>query len=502
MPEPPRELKASPVAGLPPSSDVPSPGPAYVRALDYLYSQIDYERLAGLTSGYPFRLQRMAELLKRLGLADYLYQPDAPPPSVPLVHIAGTKGKGSTAAMAAAMLTAGGLRTGLYTSPHLERLEERFRVNGELCSEEDFVALVDQVRSVAAALSAESKGEASFFELTTAMAVLHFHRERCDAIVLEVGLGGRLDSTNVCLPSVTAITSIGLDHQHVLGDTLNEIAAEKAGIIKPHVPVVCGVPTRSPGVEVDAQRSISASKPVPAEDPAGVIAEVARQRNAPLYQLGVDFDFTAFPAAEWGNRVEFRGSPGPLAESVTAELLIEGEHQGRNAAIAIAVLQLLRDQGCPLEWSKSVAALAKLGCDARIERFQLPDDVVGIIDAAHNADSVAALCQTLELRLRGRPTAIVFGTSIDKSAEGMLSQLSRFADQIVLTRFHGNPRYLAPDRMRPLVPGSIADRVQVWDDPRQACQAAWKSVAPGGAVVVCGSFFLAAETRPWMQRFR
>ena len=176
----------------------------------------------------------MSELLSDLGLGRFLHS-SHPVPPVPLIHIAGTKGKGSVAAMAASILTASGLRTGLYTSPHLHRLEERFRVDGQICSPKQLVPLVERLRQTVDPPSSNDpssgEGNASFFELTTALALLHFEREKCEAIVLEVGLGGRLDSTNVCAPSVSVVTSIGLDHQHVLGEDVVQIAAEKAGII-------------------------------------------------------------------------------------------------------------------------------------------------------------------------------------------------------------------------------------------------------------------------------
>lgn len=223
----------------PRGDQLPAKEVRYQDALGFLYDRINYERMASGTSRYPFRLKRITELLRRLGLAGYLHT-DSPEPKVPLVHIAGTKGKGSTAAMLAAALSAADLRTGLYTSPHLHHLEERFRVDGQPCSSEQLISLVEQIKP-ATELVEQQIGSLSFFELTTAIALMHFDATECDAIVMEVGLGGRLDSTNVCSPSVSAITSIGLDHQHVLGETLVEIAAEKAGILKAGVPVVSGV---------------------------------------------------------------------------------------------------------------------------------------------------------------------------------------------------------------------------------------------------------------------
>ena len=447
----------------------------YQDALSFLYDRINYERMASGTSRYPFRLKRITELLRQLGLESYLYA-DSHQPKVPLVHIAGTKGKGSTAAMVAAALTSAKLRTGLYASPHLHRLEERFRVDGQPCSCEQLISLVQRVKPITE-LVEQAIGSPSFFELTTAIALLHFDAMECDAIVMEVGLGGRLDSTNVCSPSVSAITSIGLDHQQVLGNTLVEIAAEKAGILKAGVPVVSGV--ADPGA-------------------AEVVAARAAASGSPLFQLGRDFDFDYHPMPDWGSAVDFHGSSPPFSRRESATLLVEGKHQARNAALSIAIIDLLRNQGITIPSEAIKAGLGQLQCAARIERVMLPEDVVGIVDAAHNHDSIAALCDCLRGRLTGRRIAVVFGTSIDKSAEPMLELLADINDEFVLTRFLGNPRSRPPAQLQPLVPAWIAEKTRVMEDPIEACETALASVTPGGALVICGSFFLAAECRGWL----
>ena len=234
-------------------------------ALRFLMDRIDYERTLSMPcSEEAFKLDRMRELLRRLG---------DPQNRMPIVHVAGTKGKGSTAAMMAAVLSAAGYRTGLFTSPHLDRVEERIVIDGQPCSAEELAALVELVRPAVEALDRETEVEKgtgpicrndpegaahklelspcpplgpTYFEIITAAALCHFARRRVDAAVLEVGLGGRLDSTNVCTPAVSIITSISFDHVKQLGDTLAAIAAEKAGIIKPGVPVVSGVTADEP----------------------------------------------------------------------------------------------------------------------------------------------------------------------------------------------------------------------------------------------------------------
>ena len=447
----------------------------YHGALRFLYDRINYERLTTGRSRYRFRLRLITELLRRLDLGRYLHA-DSPTPQVPLVHIAGTKGKGSTAAMVAAVLSANGYRTGLYTSPHLHSLEERFRVDGQPCSRQDLVSLVERVKP-ATEMIQRSMRSPSFFELTTALALLHFHTKACDAIVMEVGLGGRLDSTNVCSPSVSAITSIGLDHQHVLGDDLATIAAEKAGIFKQGVPVVSGVDD---------------------EDAAAVIAEKAAAQNAVLFQLGRDFRFQFEALPDWGSNIDYRGSTPPLSRSAQAKLSMDGEHQACNAAVAIAMIDLLRSQGMSISLDAIGRGLGQLQCNSRIERFELPGNITAVVDAAHNQDSISALCDCLRRRFADRRIAVVFGTSIDKSAAPMLESLAGLADYLVLTRFFGNPRFQPPQELQPLVPAALAGQTLLIDDPIQACQRGLDLVGPGGTVVICGSFFLAAETRHWV----
>ncbi len=213
----------------------------YDGAIDFLLSRIDYERMLSIRYDQrDLKLERMHELVERLG---------NPGQGMPIVHVAGTKGKGSTSAMTAAMLSAAGYRTGLYTSPHLARLEERMTVDGQEASADEMVALVGRVRPVVEAMDREAGGSEhgpTYFEIVTALALLHFARRQVDAAVLEVGLGGRLDSTNICRPLVAVITSISFDHTKQLGNTLAAIAGEKAGIIKPGAAVVSGVTQTEP----------------------------------------------------------------------------------------------------------------------------------------------------------------------------------------------------------------------------------------------------------------
>ncbi len=454
----------------------PADDQAYREALGFLYDRIDYERMASGTARYPFRLQRTDQLLQQLGLGEYLYSQTSHP-KVPIVHIAGTKGKGSTATMVAAALSGSGLKTGLYTSPHLHRLEERFQIDGEPCTSADLVSLVARIEPITESIARQAKRSPSFFELITAIAMLHFDASQCQAIVLEVGLGGRLDSTNVCAPSVTAITSIGLDHQHVLGETLAEIATEKAGICKRSVPLVSGV------VGGEASQ---------------VIVARTMQESSKLFQLGRDYSYQHCPDPVWGSRVDYRGIRPPLTEAVSWTLALEGSHQAHNAAIALSIVDVLRDQGVPIDQESAIQGIAGVECPGRLERFELPNQVTAIVDAAHNIDSINALCQCVQHRARGKPITVVFGTSRDKDAGSMLTQLTTLADHLVLTRFMGNPRYSPPNELRQLLPPSVRRSTVVIEQPIDACSAALDLLATGGILVICGSFFLAAETREWL----
>lgn len=473
----------------------------YQSALEYLYGRLNYERLASGTARFPFRLHRTAELMRLLGLHHLLAEKFAdasndscdpprsrvPCPKIPIIHIAGTKGKGSTASMVASILTACGMKTGLYTSPHLNRIEERFRIDGRECSASELIDLVRTIQPAAQQIIDRGNPPPSFFEITTAMALLHFHRSQCDAIVLETGLGGRLDSTNVCDSTVTAVTTIGLDHQHVLGDTLAEIATEKAGIIKPDADVVCGV------MDPEAR---------------DVIHDRADRAGATLFQRDVDFSVTSRPDADWGTHLEYRGLTDPLTGEIHAKLSFEGAHQAENAATAISLVLLLArriESGFSFKKTFSITennisrGLAAATCMARLERFRMASGLEIILDAAHNNDSISALCRCIRRRAAGRRVVVVFGTSRDKTAAPMLAQLGGVADELVLTRFSGNPRFMPAAELKALMANDFRGPIGVFDDATEACQSVCTERTDANTlVVVCGSFFLAGEIRQWL----
>jgi dihydrofolate synthase / folylpolyglutamate synthase len=474
---------------------------AFKKAESFLYDRINYEKIRSPTKAYPFRLNRMRQLIAALGYAEALAPVDGLPivhpnestpgrsgNTAPLVfHVGGTKGKGSVSTMIAAILKSAGYRVGLYTSPHVESLCERFQIDGKPCSDWQFVEMMQRFRPIP-----ESQ-EASFFELTTAGAYDLFRLQKCDAIVLEVGLGGRLDSTNVFQSDMTVITNIGLDHQAVLGDTHAEIAGEKAGILKPGVPLVTGV--RHP----DAWR---------------VIGNQAERLGCTVSRLDDEFTVQWQPDSLWGSHVRVR--PNRLTPALprgeqdfSFDLELDGRHQADNASLAVMAVALsnarIRHEQHPhydqpicnvMTPSHLSSALSKVHPIGRMERFRLPLGVNVLLDSAHNEDSVAALVAVIGNRL-SPPVTVLFGTSQDKSSDKMLNQLATVADRIVLTRFTGNPRWRDPESLRTEIPASANVDVSVQADPQLALsQVISAAQSDGRWIVVCGSFFLAAELRP------
>ena len=454
-------------------------------ALGFLYGRIDYERTPP-ASAREFKLHVMRTLLERLG---------NPQADQRIVHVAGTKGKGSTASMLASVLRQAGLRTALYTSPHLEAIEERLAVDGQPCTREEFVELVELVRGPVEELDREAAqaglagGGPTFFDIVTAVALLHFQRRGCDATVLEVGLGGRLDSTNICRPAVSVITTISLDHTQQLGSTLALIAGEKAGIIKPGVPVVSGV--------------------IPNE-PRQVIHETARRIGAPLTAILDDFgyDESISEAVERSAEPSATNAVPPTRlnywEKTTSGIVrwpnvavgLRGSHQALNAAIALATLERLRAAGWNLPESAVRRGLETVTCPARVEIVGHRPTV--ILDAAHNVASIEALLEVLRRDFAKQPRLCVFAVNRDKDVPGILERLLPAFPQVIVTQFHNSPRGVPVDELaslaRQLAPPTT--QILVAPDTRQAWLTAQQLATPDHLICCTGSFFLAAEMRP------
>lgn len=445
-------------------------------ALDFLHRRIDYERGAALSfRTQELKLARMREQLRRIG---------DPQAGMPIVHVAGTKGKGSTSAMISAVLCAAGHRTGLFTSPHLEKVEERLAVDGQPCSSEEFAGLLSQIMPAIQAMDREGLAHVppepgpTYFEITTAMALLYFAQRKVNAAVLEVGLGGRLDSTNVCQPQVSVITSISYDHTKQLGSTLEMIAREKAGIIKRGVPVVSGV--TAPG-------------------PRDVIREVCREQDCRLVEMDVDFAFRYTPprslnsSSQLGS-IDFTGrDPDKAVAYADVPLGLLGSHQAANAAVALATVEVLRQRGWRIPETAIRAGLAGIIWPARIELIARRPAVV--IDAAHNVASATALVRTLNESFSARRRILVFAGTQEKDIGGMLAELLPQFDEVILTQYLDNPRAVPIEELE-AVAAAHSDRPYcIRPAPAEAWDEARRLAAADDLICVTGSFFIAAQMR-------
>lgn len=405
------------------------------------------------------RLHALARFGMRPGLdaiARVLAHLGHPERRFPALHIAGTNGKGSTAAFAEAMLRGAGARTGLYTSPHLVRYTERVRLDGLELDRARTASTLERAMDAAD----EAGVELSFFEAATAAAFLAFAEAEVDVAVLECGLGGRLDATNVCMPFATVVTRIELEHTEVLGDTVEKIAFEKAGIAKQGIPLVCGA--------LD-------------EGPRRVMEARAREVGAPLWLLGRDF------SSRWtgSQRLDYAGPGGALHG---AELGLAGAHQAENAALALAATSLALERFRPDERARR-AGLRETSWPGRLERLT-PELRV---DGAHNPDAARALARTLEGE---PPLVLVLGILDDKDTGGVLAALLPHAAHLICTA-PPSPRALSASRLaehaRRLLP-SLA--VEAIPQPEQAVERALRRArADGFQVLVCGSLYLVGAVR-------
>jgi len=425
----------------------------YDEAIAFWFGRINYEIRAAAPK--DLKLERMRALARLLG---------NPQERLRIVHVTGTKGKGSTCAMLDAVCRAAGYRVGLFTSPHLVRVEERMQVNGVPISREELTARMQEVVPAVKELEKHPWPPPTFFEINTALGLCHFVCRRVDLVILEVGLGGRYDSTNICRPLVSIITSIGYDHMAQLGNSLEAIAWQKAGIIKPRVPVISGV--TQPG-------------------PRAIIAEEARQSASPLIQLGQSFCYQPGPES---TVTVATGRTWP-----TLRLGLLGDHQAANAALVVAAVEQLRDQGLVIPDAAVAHGLAEVRWPARIEVIRRRPTI--ILDSAHNVPSVEALVATLRqgVTARGRKI-VIFAVSQDKQYAEMMQLLASYFDEFAFCRYGSNPRAVAPELLsKVLQVASPGKPFSLFEQPGQA----WQAVRPGlhqdDLLVVTGSVFLAGE---------
>ena len=436
----------------------------YEQALAFWFNRVNYEQRGMPRDLRELNLDRMRDLLARI---------DHPERNLPIIHIAGTKGKGSTAALLTSILQHAGLRSGLFTSPHLSRVEERIQVNRQSISAGDLTVLMREIEPHVLAMEAAGKSP-TFFEIVTALALLHFSRSRVELAVLEVGLGGRFDSTNVCLPLVCVITSISFDHMQQLGPTLASIAREKAGIIK------AGRPTIS-GVTVPEARA--------------VILDICQRRGSPLRELGRDFDYRYTPgwitndATRWP-RVHMRSG---FAEYDEMDLHLLGEHQAANAAVAVACVEELRKLGWAITDDAIRGSLREVEWPARMELIRRRPFVV--LDCAHNDASMRALVDTLQTTFPPGRKALLLACSRDKDLPAIVSLLTPCFDMAYLTRYTSTQRSAPPEELARLW-REHGGECHLCETPAQAWERARAAMEADDLLCISGSVFLAGELRP------
>jgi dihydrofolate synthase/folylpolyglutamate synthase len=435
----------------------------YSEALHYLYSFTNFEhkRLDQYTAD-KFDLARPFHLMELLG---------NPHQQFSVIHIAGTKGKGSVAAFCASALRAAGLRVGLYTSPHLQEFRDRIRIvtpadsDGRI-TEARLVELVNRLKPAAAQVEG-----ITWFELVTAIGFMHFAQERVDVAVVEVGLGGRLDATNVITPLVSVITSLSLDHTQLLGDTLPEIAYEKAGIIKPGVPVV--------------------SAPQ-APEALTRLSEISAERHAPLTVIGRDWQYREVERADTQQQIVVTKSQIPNLQSPIS-ISLGGEFQQTNAVVALAALAIIQPRFPSLTPAAIAEGLAHTEWPGRLQIVhQAPGTPTVLVDAAHNEDSAAKLAYTLTTDYSDYDQVwLVFGATADKNVAAMMNHLFPIAAGTFVTA-SSHPRAATPNELGQLA-AELGYEVQAIPGVGNAVEAAWKTAGPHDLICVTGSIFIVGD---------
>ncbi len=418
----------------------------YDQALSYLYGLQKF--------GMKFGLSKTENLLQAFG---------RPQDQLKLIHIAGTNGKGSVAAMAASIFSQAGYRVGLYTSPHLVDFRERFQINGRLIPPG---VTLDLVREVKERTNAEEPP--TFFEMVTAMALIYFAREKVDLAFIEVGLGGRLDATNIIRPRVTVITTLGLEHQEYLGNTLRRIAWEKGGIIKPGIPLVSGV-----------------TQPVARE----VIGQICREQGSPLFLAGRDFQTRKIK----GTQFNYTGF-GKVYKGLRNKLL--GPHQIRNAGLALSLVNLWPLEGKTLSEDHIREGLLRVNWPGRMEVWAEKPRIV--LDGAHNPAAMKVLAETLPKALPYRRLLLVIGIMQDKDIPAILAPIVPLADRVFLTR----AEYLRSAEPEKLLSFIDRDRskCRLFSALSLAIDRAVSEAAENDLICITGSLFVVGEARAYLEK--
>jgi dihydrofolate synthase/folylpolyglutamate synthase len=438
----------------------------YKEAIKYLFSKTDYEKEERLRYNVTtFSLERMQKLMSLLG---------NPHKKIRTVHIAGTKGKGSTATMLAKMLEANGYKVGLYTSPHVVHLHERIVVNSQMITESQMLGLINRAYRPVEDLSKTE--QVTFFEIMTALAFMHFVDVKVDIGVIETGLGGRLDSTNVITPEVVGITSLSIDHTQQLGTTIDSIAREKAGIFKRGVPAVT--------VLQDATAM-------------GVLKAQAQAVNAPLSVTGGDIDFSY--------RFETSREHGPhtricltTANSKFEHLRVplQGRHQAINCGLALALLDRLKQRGFNIDNGKAEKGLHQVKLPGRME--MICEDPRVMIDGAHNAASIRALIYAIGQNIPYDSMVVIFGCNNDKDIKGMLKELQYGADKVIFTRSN-SPKAASPQDLADIYTEICGKMCQTAFSLGEALALAKSAVGKEDLICITGSFYLIGQAKMRLQ---
>jgi dihydrofolate synthase / folylpolyglutamate synthase len=408
-----------------------------------------------------FNLENISVLLERLGRPDRVF---------PCVHIAGTNGKGSTAAFLEKILRDAGFRTGLYTSPHLERINERIRISGKEISDERFAEIFTRIHAAIEELLAEGKLRAhpTYFECVTALAFEAFARERVDFAVIEVGLGGRLDATNVVTPLVSIITRIDFDHENYLGHSLREIAAEKAGILKPQVPAV-----------------FAAQLPEAHE----VLVARATELRCPFVETSELFRVKRETLAVGCVRATVEETSS--GKSLSLEPQLAGRFQLQNVLNAVAAAWILQNRNYRITDENIVQGIATAEWPGRLERLQTRPDVY--LDGAHNPGAARELAQFLEENFANRKVYLIFGAMRDKAVDEVTGMLFPHAHEVIFTQ-PGTPRAVSARQLAEMA-GDHAAKFTVVENAEQALESALSKAGPEDAVFITGSLYLVGELR-------
>ncbi len=433
----------------------------YAAALKYLDSLVNYERKpATRRVRETFTLARTKRFLADLGNPHRQFRS---------VHIAGTKGKGSTAVMLSNMLQANGLKIGLYTSPHILDVRERISVDNAMIPEEAMTRLIGRVAQLAEKYKPE---QPTYFEVLTLVAFQYFAEVKVNIAVVETGLGGRLDATNVLLPDVCALTSISYDHMDQLGSTLDEIATEKAGIFKEGVPVV--------------------SAPQP-EGVKKALRKVAGQVSAPLLFTGDDITFSyRFESSRTGGPQARICVSTPTCHFDHLAVPLVGKHQAINCGVAVGVMDQLKARGFKLDDEVSVAGLAKVSLEGRME--MICENPRVLADGAHNAASIEAVMRAIGQNVPYDSMVVIFGCCVDKDIDGMLRLIQLGADKIIFTRIK-SPRSADPAELVTRFAALSGRMAQVADSLTEALEIAQKAITRDDLICITGSFYLVSEAK-------